>query len=235
MTPTSIPEALPRLYALVPSAGVGERAAAGGPKQYATLAGRSLLGHTLAALQQVERLTAVLVVVNPADAQHAAHLAGTGATAVAVGGATRAQTVRNGLDALLARGARATDWVLVHDAARCLITPQLIDRLIDSCAGDEVGGLLAHPLADTLKIGEGGRVAGTINRGDKWQAQTPQMFRLGMLRQALEGADESVTDESSAIEALGHAPKLVACSAENFKITWPADFALAERLLRTRP
>jgi 2-C-methyl-D-erythritol 4-phosphate cytidylyltransferase len=235
MTPTSIPEALPRLYALVPSAGVGERAAAGGPKQYATLAGRSLLGHTLAALQQVERLTAVLVVVNPADAQHAAHLAGTGATAAAVGGATRAQTVRNGLDALLARGARATDWVLVHDAARCLVRPEWIDALIDACIDDPVGGLLALPIADTLKSEQEGRVSATIDRRGKWQAQTPQMFRIGLLRDALDHASANVTDEASAIEALGHAPKLVACSAENFKITWPADFALAERLLRTRP
>ncbi|CAM5796418.1 2-C-methyl-D-erythritol 4-phosphate cytidylyltransferase [Rhizobacter fulvus] len=235
MTPTSIPEALPRLYALVPSAGVGERAAAGGPKQYATLAGRSLLGHTLAALQQVERLTAVLVVVNPADAQHVAHLAGTGATAAAVGGATRAQTVRNGLDALLARGARATDWVLVHDAARCLVRPEWIDALIGACIDDPVGGLLALPIADTLKSEQEGRVSATIDRRGKWQAQTPQMFRIGLLRDALDHAGANVTDEASAIEALGHAPKLVACSAENFKITWPADFALAERLLRTRP
>ena len=122
----------------------------------------------------------------------------------------------------------------MHDAARCLVTPELIDRLIDSCSDDEVGGLLAHPLADTLKIGEGGRVAGTINRGDKWQAQTPQMFRLGMLRQALEGASEQITDESSAMEAMGLKPMLVEAGGHNFKVTYPEDFAMAEAVLRGR-
>ncbi len=229
------PESPPRLYALVPSAGVGERAGAGGPKQYALLGGRSLLAHTLAALAQVERLTSVLVVVSAGDTRHATHLAGSGATAAPVGGATRAQSVRNGLDELLTRGARPADWVLVHDAARCLVRPEWIDALIDACLDDAVGGLLALPIADTLKAEHEGRASATIDRREKWQAQTPQMFRIGLLRDALAHAGASVTDEASAIEALGHAPKLVACSIENFKITWPADFALAERLLSTRP
>ena len=97
-----------------------------------------------------------------------------------------------------------------------------------------MGGLLAHPLADTLKIGEAGRVAATIDRGDKWQAQTPQMFRLGMLRQALEAGGDSVTDESSAIEAMGARPLLVEAGAQNFKVTYPEDFAMAEAVLRAR-
>ena len=234
MTLSSAPEDPPRLYALVPCAGVGERAAAGGPKQYAVLGGRSLLAHTLVALAQVERLAAVLVVVAPGDTQHVPHLAGSGATAAPVGGATRAQTVRNGLDALLSRGARPTDWVLVHDAARCLVRPEWVEALIDACIDDAIGGLLALPLADTLKSEHAGRATETIDRRAKWQAQTPQMFRIGLLRDALDHAGAAVTDEASAIEALGHAPRLVACSMENFKITWPADFDLAERLLRTR-
>ncbi len=236
LTPTpQDPELPPRLYALVPSAGVGERAGAGGPKQYALLGERSLLAHTLAALGQVKRLNSVLVVVSAGDTQHAPHLAGSGAVAAPVGGATRAQSVRNGLDELVARGARPTDWVLVHDAARCLVRPEWIDALIDACLDDAVGGLLALPVADTLKDEHGGRVSATIDRRHKWQAQTPQMFRIGLLRDAIDHAGANVTDEASAIEAMGHAPKLVACSIENFKITWPADFALAERLLRTRP
>jgi 2-C-methyl-D-erythritol 4-phosphate cytidylyltransferase len=153
---------------------------------------------------------------------------------VPCGGATRAASVSNGLRELRRAGAIDTDWVLVHDAARCLVTPELVDRLIDTCGDDEVGGLLAHPLPDTLKIGENGRVAATIARAGKWQAQTPQMFRLGMLRQALEGADESVTDESSAIEAMGLAPMLVEAGAQNFKVTYPEDFAMAEAVLRAR-
>ncbi len=233
MTPATALETPPVLYALVPCAGVGERAGAAGPKQYAMLGERSLLAHTLAALACVSRIAEVMVVLSPGDTVQAAHR-DRGATFARCGGATRAQTVRNGLDELLARGARPHDWVLVHDAARCLVRPEWVDALIDACLADPVGGLLALPLADTLKSEREGRVESTIDRRAKWQAQTPQMFRIGMLRDALDHAGANVTDEASAIEALGHAPKLVACSMENFKITWPADFDLAERLLRTR-
>ena len=124
--------------------------------------------------------------------------------------------------------------MLVHDAARCLVRAEWIDALIDACLDDLVGGLLALALADTLKAERDGRVMATIDRRAKWQAQTPQMFHLGALREALAHAGSSVTDESSAMEALGHAPKLVPGSLENLKITYPADFDLAERLLRTR-
>jgi 2-C-methyl-D-erythritol 4-phosphate cytidylyltransferase len=143
--------------------------------------------------------------------------------------------VANGLAELLRRGAKNDDWVLVHDAARCLVQPAWIDALIDACVNDAVGGLLALPLADTLKAEAAGRVTATVDRAHKWQAQTPQMFRIGLLREALARAGDAVTDEASAVEALGHAPLLVPGALENFKITWPGDFALAERLLRTRP
>jgi 2-C-methyl-D-erythritol 4-phosphate cytidylyltransferase len=234
MTCPSIPDNPVRLHALVPCAGIGERAGSGGPKQYARLGQRSLVAHTLAALDQVERIASVWVVVSPGDSQIAAQLVGTRATALECGGATRADSVRNGLAALVARGAHAHDWVLVHDAARCLLRPEWVDALIDACIDDAVGGLLALPIADTLKAEQGGRAASTIDRHGKWQAQTPQMFRIGMLRDALAFAGAAVTDEASAIEALGHAPKLVAGPLENFKVTWPADFDLAARLLKTR-
>ena len=223
-----------RLHALVPCAGVGERAGVVGPKQYALLAGRTLVAHTLAALAQVARLDSVMVVLSPDDAEFERHAPGFGGTALRRGGATRAHSVRNGLDELAARGARAHDWVLVHDAARCLVRPAWIDALIDACLDDPVGGLLALPLADTLKAARDGRSVATIDRQAKWQAQTPQMFRIGMLREALARAGADVTDEAGAIEALGHAPRLVPGSLENLKITYPADFALAERFLRTR-
>ena len=234
MTRTSAPDNPARLHALVPCAGVGERAGTGGPKQYMQLGDRSLVAHTVAALAQVERIASVWVVVSPGDSQIAANLAGTRALALDCGGATRADTVRNGLAALVARGVRAHDWVLVHDAARCLLRPAWVDALIDACLDDAVGGLLALPIADTLKAESDGRVASTIDRHGKWQAQTPQMFRIGLLQEALAAAGSGVNDEASAIEALGHAPKLVTGSLENFKITWPADFDLAARLLRTR-
>jgi 2-C-methyl-D-erythritol 4-phosphate cytidylyltransferase len=229
---------VPRFFALVPCAGIGARAGAPGPKQYATLAGKPLVAHTLAALEQVPRLEATLVVLAPDDAQFEAavpNFGGDRAWIARCGGATRAQSVANGLDELLARGVQPHDWVLVHDAARGLLRPEWVERLIDACDNDEVGGLLALPVADTLKQADThGRSAATIDRSAKWAAQTPQMFRLGLLRPALAAGGDAVTDEASAVEALGHAPKLVQGDAENFKITWPGDFALAERLLRTR-
>ena len=136
-------------------------------------------------------------------------------------------------------GADANDWVLVHDAARCLIEAEDVKRLIRTCEHDAVGGLLALPLPDTLKAEAHGRVAATVDRSDKWLAQTPQMFRLGALHAALSlTADRGfagVTDEASAMEMAGHAPQLVRGSAQNFKVTYPEDFALAEAVLRSRP
>jgi 2-C-methyl-D-erythritol 4-phosphate cytidylyltransferase len=124
--------------------------------------------------------------------------------------------------------------VLVHDAARCLITPQQINTLIDACLEDSVGGLLALRLPDTLKREVAGRVAQTVERSDKWLAQTPQMFRIAELQQALLVAGNAVTDEASALEFVGKAPLLVEGSAQNFKVTYPQDFALAQAVLTAR-
>ena len=234
MTLAPRPSKTARLYALVPCAGVGERSGAVGPKQYMLLAGQAMVAHTLDALAGVNRLHQTLVVLGAADREFERHAAGFTGWVARCGGATRALTVANGLGDLLARGAQADDWVLVHDAARCLVRAEWIDALIDACIDDTVGGLLALPVADTLKAEREGRVAATIARTSKWQAQTPQMFRIGLLREALAQAGASVTDEASAIEALGHAPRLVVGALENFKVTYPADFELAARLLRTR-
>ena len=229
----------PRCFALVPCAGVGTRAGTPGPKQYETIAGEALVAHTLRALAQVVRLQATLVVLAPDDTQFEAAapgFAGERGWVERCGGASRAETVASGLAALRERGAQPQDWVLVHDAARCLIRPEWVERLIDACIDDEVGGLLALPVADTLKAaGRDARVATTVDRSGKWAAQTPQMFRLGLLAPALAHAGPGITDESSAIEALGHEPKLVRGEWENFKLTWPGDFALAERLLASAP
>ena len=228
----------PRCFALVPCAGIGLRAGAAGPKQYVRLAGRSLVAHTLSALIGVPRLAEVMVVLAPGDLDFAEAVEPALVSACRVvhaGGDSRAATVYNGLLALRSGGAQDEDWVLVHDAARCLLRPAWVDALIDACWSDPVGGLLALPLADTLKEETAGRVSATLPRAHKWLAQTPQMFRLGVLARALEAAGPAVTDEASAIEALGLAPRLVAASAENFKLTYPGDFELAERLLRTRP
>jgi 2-C-methyl-D-erythritol 4-phosphate cytidylyltransferase len=220
------------IHALVPCAGVGERAGVGGPKQYAAVGGRTVVAHTLAALARVPRVTQTLVVLAPGDTQFEAAVPGFKGLVKRNGGATRAATVSAGVSALKGYGARGDDWVLVHDAARCLVQPVWIERLIDACIDDGVGGLLALPLSDTLKQADAqGRVKATVDRTGKWAAQTPQMFRLGLLEQALDAAGAAVTDEASAIEALGHAPLLVPGHADNFKLTWPEDFARAERLL----
>ena len=234
----------PRFFALVPCAGSGSRAGTAQPKQYAAVAGRPLVAHTLAALARVPRLTATLLVLAPDDDQFERLLpafAGDRGWLARCGGASRADTVANGLAELQARGAQPHDWVLVHDAARCLIRPEWVDRLIDACRDDEVGGLLALPVADTLKQADAGRAAATVDRADKWAAQTPQMFRLGLLQPALRMASSpgavqtGITDEAGAVEGLGHRPLLVRGELENLKVTWPGDFALAERLLATVP
>ena len=230
----------PRFFALIPCAGQGSRAGlapSGLAKQYRSVAGQPMVLHTLAAFSHVARLARTLVVVAPSD-DFLEPVQALAFDVVACGGASRAESVRSGLDALLASGAAPDDWVLVHDAARCLITPAQINELMDACQHDEVGGLLAHKLPDTLKcegvLDQQGRVAATLERSDKWLAQTPQMFRIGLLMRALDAAGSGVTDESSAIEALGLAPKLVPGSAQNFKVTYPEDFALAEAVLLSR-
>ena len=251
--------AAPRFVAFVPCAGVGARAGADGPKQYVPIDGRAMVLWTLDALARVDAISQVLVGVMPGDrtvealveGEALAHGAPSSSPAspsspslaarVSVapcGGDTRADTVARGLAILSADGVRDHDWVLVHDAARCLVEPEAIARLVESCRDDAVGGLLAMPLADTLKHADAhDRVDATLDRRGKWAAQTPQMFRLGLLREALEAARANgvaVTDEASAVEAMGLAPRLVRGSYENFKVTWPEDFALAERLLRGR-
>jgi len=231
-----------RFHALVPCAGTGSRAGTPMPKQYQSIAGQPLVMHTLQALAKVPQISQAWVVLAPDDdfvwpdsdawPKHFARLS--------CGGDSRAQSVFNGLSAMLTNGVSPEDWVLVHDAARCLITPEAVAQLIETCRDDPVGGLLALPLPDTLKqqtlSEQGARVASTVPREDKWLAQTPQMFRLGVLHKALADAAGSdfagITDESSALERQGLSPRLVTGSAQNLKVTYPADFAFAEAILK---
>ncbi|MCE9661512.1 MAG: 2-C-methyl-D-erythritol 4-phosphate cytidylyltransferase [Burkholderiales bacterium] len=234
--PPAPPPAL-RCFALVPCAGSGTRAGAPVPKQYVEIDGAPMVAHTLAALAAVARIKLILVALAPGDEEFERRVDLPGGKRFKVarcGGASRAETVAAGLAQLVKIGARADDWVLVHDAARCLVRPEWIDRLIDVCADDPVGGLLAMPVADTLKRESTGRVMATLPRDGIWQAQTPQMFRLGPLADALDNAGANATDEASAIEWQGLSPRLVPGSSENFKITQPDDFALAEAVLRAR-
>ncbi len=225
-----------RCLVLLLCGGQGARAGGEVPKQYQPLLGLPMVLHTLAAFQAVPRIAQVLVVVAPDDPFLKVN--GPGVALVRCGGTSRAESVFNGLQALVDAGACEDDWVLVHDAARCLVTPAQITALITACEDDAVGGLLALPLPDTLKTGLGGRVAATVDRSDKWLAQTPQMFRIGLLQPALQAQAAArfagVTDEASAVELAGHAPLLVPGSAQNFKVTYAQDFALAEAILRSR-
>ncbi len=226
----------PRCHALLPCAGTGSRAGTAEPKQYQPLAGLPMVLHTLAAFTAVDRIDRCLVVVATGD--RFLSVDDPRIQLARVGGSSRAASVFNGLQALLDSGADASDWVLVLDAARCLVTPAQVDALIDACADDRVGGLLALKLPDTLKSEAGGRVAATVDRSDKWLAQTPQMFRIGALQAALAAqvgkGFAGVTDEASAMELAGQQPLLVPGSAQNFKVTYPEDFALAEAILRNR-
>jgi 2-C-methyl-D-erythritol 4-phosphate cytidylyltransferase len=225
---------------LLPCAGTGSRAGTAQPKQYQPINGIPMVQHTLAAFRSVDRIEQVVIVVAPGDRFLNAILDTDmpGVQVLPCGGTSRADSVRSGLQALQDAGARASDWVLVHDAARCLIAPAQIEALMRACESDPVGGLLALKLPDTLKVETDGRVSATLDRADKWLAQTPQMFRLGPLLEALQaqaaGGFAGVTDEASAMEMAGFAPRLVPGSAQNLKVTYPEDFALAEAILRSR-
>jgi 2-C-methyl-D-erythritol 4-phosphate cytidylyltransferase len=228
---------LPRFHVVIPCAGSGSRSGLGGPKQYALLAGEPMVVHTLRAFAAVPGLGQGVVVVAPDDQSMAEVFALYPQTQFAIsntGGATRAQSVLAGLLALQNLGVDGHDWVLVHDAARCLVTPALIEKLFLACQSDAVGGLLALPLPDTLKAETQGRVSSTLPRSGKWLAQTPQMFRWDSLFGALAQAGDQVTDEASALEALGEAPLLVPSASFNFKVTYQEDMTMAEAVLQHR-
>lgn len=221
-------------YALVPAAGSGSRMGSALPKQYLELAGKPMIYHTLAALCACPDISSVFVVLAPDDTRFHAYdwsAFGDRLQPLYCGGATRAESVLNGL---MASELEPDEWVLVHDAARPCITQDQLARLIAELRDDEVGGILAVPVADTLKrAGDGQRIAQTEDRSGLWAAQTPQMFRTGLLIEALETVPD-VTDEASAIEALGLHPRLVASDPTNFKVTYPQDKHLAELLLAER-
>ena len=236
-----------RFFGLIPAAGKGERYGAALPKQYQVLAGRTVLNHAVDSLVVDTPLTRVYVVHADRDA-HCAEVVGAGyrIATLACGGPTRARSVRNSLAAL--RGELTDDdWLLVHDAARPCLPHDVLMQMLRELGTDPVGGLLAIPVADTLKreapLHEGGgsgsshqrHVLSTEPRAGLWQAQTPQMFRFGLLFDAYKSERAlDATDEAQAIEMLGHRPRLIMGSTANIKITWPGDLALAESLLQKR-
>jgi 2-C-methyl-D-erythritol 4-phosphate cytidylyltransferase/2-C-methyl-D-erythritol 2,4-cyclodiphosphate synthase len=226
-----------RYLALLPAAGAGTRFGPREPKQYARVCGASLLRHALRALCAEPRIERVCVVLAPGDTwfeRESWAEFGDRVRALYCGGASRAESVCNGLQAM--SDARTGDWILVHDAARPCLSATAIGRLMDEVGEDEAGGLLALPVADTLKRGnDAGRIAATVPRAGLWQAQTPQMFRYEILLRALKPPfDEAVTDEASAVERLGLQPRLVMGETGNLKVTHADDLGLAEAILTAR-
>lgn len=227
----------PRHFALLPAAGVGARMGAAHPKQYLDIHGRPMIWHALRAFERHENIARSYAVISVEDDWWGGYDWSDFAKlrVLRCGGATRAESVLNGL-AAIAGEVDARDWILVHDAARPCLTQALLDKLMAELADDAVGGILAAPVADTLKRegpaeGNGRRIGETVPRAGLWGAQTPQMFRHGQLREALERAGNQVTDEASALEFLGLAPRLVESDLSNLKVTYPLDLRLAELLL----
>lgn len=227
---------MPRYFALIAAAGVGARFGGETPKQYLKVAGKSLIDHSVHLFLATAEIERVYVALAPADSQwrRSSWASSQKVNALPCGGATRAESVNNALQAI-GEAASDEDWILVHDAARPCLAARHLRALFDGVAEDAVGGLLALPVADTLKRADrDGRAAATEPREGLWCAQTPQMFRYGVLRQALRRADLGrVTDEASAVEQLGLRPKLIPADASNLKVTYAEDLALAELILRT--
>ncbi|GGL94895.1 2-C-methyl-D-erythritol 4-phosphate cytidylyltransferase [Pseudomonas asuensis] len=234
-----INKALPSFWAVVPAAGIGSRMRADRPKQYLDLAGRTVIEHTLSALLHHPSLQG-LVVSLAADDRWWPDLACASDHRItrAAGGKERADSVLSGLLQLAVCGASDSDWVLVHDAARPNLCQGDVDRLLCELADDEVGGLLAVPVKDTLKrVDPYGRVEVTVDRSVIWQAYTPQMFRLGHLRQTLSdalAAGVMITDEASAMEWAGYRPRVIEGRSDNIKITRPEDLVWLTQLWRER-
>ena len=223
-----------RFHVIIPAAGVGNRMATAIPKQYLPLCGKPTISHSIQTFFSCPRVTSIHLALSPEDyfwrnltldTNSRLHLHYTG-------GDSRSETVKNTLEAIRSQ-VDDEDWILVHDAARPGLTISLLDDLLNKLQDDPVGGLLALPLADTLKQSNvDARVVNTMPREALWQAQTPQMFRYTLLKEALESFDGTPTDEAQAVEALGLQPKLVVGSLRNMKITYPQDVEWMELLMQ---
>lgn len=220
--------------ALIPAAGIGARFGTDKPKQYVEIGGKTVLEHTVCIFQNHPSIDMTVVIVSPEDVlADGFQTAFAGVEVWKIGGRTRAETVRNGVEKLLETGlASADDNILVHDAARCCLPSEALTRLIEQAGNAAEGGILAIPVADTLKRADGGNISATVDRSGLWQAQTPQLFRAGLLCRALAAENlEGITDEASAVEKLGIRPLLVQGDARNLKLTQPQDAYIVRLLL----
>ncbi|MGF1693604.1 2-C-methyl-D-erythritol 4-phosphate cytidylyltransferase [Photobacterium kagoshimensis] len=221
-----------QLTAVVPAAGVGSRMAADRPKQYLSIAGKTILEHTIDRLLTHPSIQHVVIAISPSDPYFADLALGQDPRITVVdGGAERADSVFAGLAQV-----PSDSWVLVHDAARPCLRQDDLQNLIAAAVQSECGAILAAPVRDTMKRGNGSQgIASTVDRSDLWHALTPQMFKAGELREALQTAlreGATVTDEASALEHCGKTPCLVKGRADNIKVTQPEDLALAEFYLQ---
>lgn len=222
-----------RFHVIIPAAGNGSRMGAESPKQYLSLHGKPLIQYVIKVFEQANKVNAIHIILSEEDAHWRStylHLSSK-LQVYYCGGESRAQTVLNGLNAISDQVA-ADDWILVHDAARPGLSNLMLNHLLTTLEDDAVGGLLALPLADTLKRADNEqRVSATLPRNNLWQAQTPQMFRYATLKKALMNFEGTPTDEAEAIEALGLTPKLVTGELRNLKVTYPQDLAVLSALL----
>ena len=223
-----------RIWALIPAAGVGARMKADRPKQYLSVHNKTILEHSLSVFLGSDHIEGVQLCLSPKD-EYWQDIAFSHEKLLPVcgGGERRSDSVLLGL-AALAKNADVEDWVLVHDAARPCLTQELLNMLIAKLVDDPVGGILATPVADTLKNVSQGYIENTIDRSAMWAAQTPQMFRLGFLQECLQkalAADIAVTDEASCVEAAGFQPRVVLGTRSNIKVTYPEDLAWVDCFL----
>ncbi|HQT41520.1 MAG TPA: 2-C-methyl-D-erythritol 4-phosphate cytidylyltransferase [Polynucleobacter sp.] len=235
-------------HALLPTAGTGSRLGGALPKQFQELAGKPMLSYAIDAFIKTPQIASIWVGVSPGFINNPIleELSNTAKPlhCLPTGGPTRQETVRNTLAAMLEAGVPETDWVLVHDAARPGITPELIQKLISVVSESGEGGLLAMPVADTLKLSDSTlaiagnpiRAQKTVARDHLWHAQTPQMFCLKALHEAIEDGirhEADITDEASAMELAGIKPILVEGATRNFKVTHPVDWSLMQVILQS--
>ena len=224
-----------RFHVIIPAAGNGSRMGAESPKQYLSLHGKPLIQHVINVFDQATKINSINIILNNEDVHwRSVYLNLSSKMHVHYcGGETRASSVLNGLQAI-SQTVEDEDWILVHDAARPGLSNLLLNQLLTTLENDKVGGLLAVPLADTLKRADDEQcVAATLPRAGLWQAQTPQMFRYATLKKALTAFKGTPTDEAEAIEALGLKPKLVPGELRNLKVTYPQDLAVVSALLNS--
>ena len=233
------------IWAIVPAAGIGRRMQSAIPKQYLSLNGRPVLEHTLNALLDNQHISGLVIALQAEDAYWAyVKIHSQKPIIRAAGGQERSDSVLNALNALsqLAAFNAETDWVMVHDAVRPCLRQQDIDQLVNEVGGDINGGLLALPVRDTMKRQRSDKhsvncVAQTVDRENLWHALTPQYFPAIVLKNALQNArqkEQTITDESSAMEAAGYSPRLVQGYEDNIKITRPDDLRLASLYLQSQ-